>query len=234
MNRAPAFMYYAKDHIATLAALSLDERGAWITLVNHIWEHGGPITTDIAVRLVGKKQLESVRFLMRTKGNVITFDWIEETRKKQAQRSQINSVNGSLGGRPKSRGSKKKSERLPVANQPLNEKKPFRAENANAKGTTSRGKEHAPAQPFASIDYLVAWTNFEAMRKAKRRPLTDAATAMIYADLLAMGEKNAIASLNKSTRNGWPDVYPVNGSPKANGAHVVKETAHGKAHTGTL
>jgi len=234
MNRAPAFMYYAKDHIATLAALSLDERGAWITLVNHIWEHGGPITTDIAVRLVGKKQLESVRFLMRTKGNVITFDWIEETRKKQAQRSQINSLNGALGGRPKSRGTKEKSERFPFANQTLNEKKPFRAANANAKGNIQGVKEHAPAQPFTSIDYLVAWTNFEAMRKVKRRPLTSAATSMIFADLLAMGEKNAIASLNKSTRNGWVDVYPLNAAPKTNGPHVVKEAASGKAHTGTL
>jgi len=127
MSKAPAFQYYAKDHIASKASLTIPERGAWSTLVDHCWENGEPISMALAIRLVGSEMIESIRFLLRVESDTVTFDWIEETRSKQAEKSAINAANGKNGGRGKSYGSKAKSERFTKSKRTLNETKPFRA-----------------------------------------------------------------------------------------------------------
>jgi hypothetical protein len=88
MGKAPAFQYYAKDHIATKASLTMEERGAWTTLVDHCWEQGGPIPISLGVRLVGEKQIESLRFLLRIEGDTLTFDWMEDTGGKKCYQQQ--------------------------------------------------------------------------------------------------------------------------------------------------
>lgn len=234
MNRAPAFMYYPKDHIATLAALTMEERGAWVTLANHCWWEG-PLTIDIATRLVGEKLLQSVRFLMRGRGNTVTFDWIEDARKKQAARSEVNAQNGAMGGRGNRRGRKAKSERFAIVKRTNTEIKPSRAGNANAKGIDTRGKVPAPAMPFQSVKAQVAWHRFLEMRRSIGKPLDPGGPSLIISETLeAMGEDAAIASLNKSTVSRWPDVYPVKTSPKANGAPKAQANGTAKAHTGQL
>lgn len=147
MGKAPAFQYYAKDHIASKASLTITERGAWSTLVDHCWENGAPISMAVAVRLVGSELLESIRFLLRVEDDTVTFDWIEETRAMQLEKSRKNSENGKLGGRGKSRASKPKSERKANALRNENETKPFRAANAVEVEDIQERKEHAKKTP---------------------------------------------------------------------------------------
>lgn len=142
MGKAPAFQYYAKDHIATKASLTMEERGAWSTLVDHCWEFGGPIPEALALRLVGASLLESVRFLLLCENDTVTLEWVEETRAKQAARSQVNAANGSKGGRGNTHRSRLKSERKANALRNQNEKKPFRAED-EVEDNTVRRKERA-------------------------------------------------------------------------------------------
>lgn len=209
-NRAPAFMFYAKDHITTLAALQMDERGAWITLVNHCWWEG-PIPVPLAVRLIGEKLLESIGFLLRIRGGNVTFDWMEEARAKQAHVSRIRSEVAKGHGRPRSRGASPKSNSFSIVHQSSNKKNPSRAGIANAKGITQVRKERARVAvrsfPFASIDANVAWQKFKEMRAAIRRPLTDAGAELFYDQLIAMGEADAIKALRQSTRKNYPDLY---------------------------
>lgn len=61
--------------------------------------------------------------------------------------------------------------------------------------------------PFTSEAFALSWAAFEQMRKAKRKPMTERARALIIADLIKMGETVAIQQLDLSTRNGWTDVY---------------------------
>ncbi|KAF5053582.1 hypothetical protein DSECCO2_396840 [anaerobic digester metagenome] len=54
-----------------------------------------------------------------------------------------------------------------------------------------------------------AFSDFESMRIAKKRPLTDRAEQMIVNKLKGMGDRDVwIASLNQSTLNAWQDVFP--------------------------
>lgn len=61
--------------------------------------------------------------------------------------------------------------------------------------------------PFTSEAFAMSWAAFDQMRKAKRKPMTERARALIIADLIKMGEPVAIQQLDLSTRNGWTDVY---------------------------
>lgn len=233
MNRAPAFQFYAKDHIATLAALTKEEGGAWAILVCHCWWEG-PLTMDHATRLIGEKLLQSISFLLRIRHNKVTFDWMEDARAKQAAVSHVRSVAGELGGRGNRRGRRRKSKSFPIADQPLNKRKPSRVGDGVGKRNTVRGKVPAPATdtafPFTSPSALKAWTDFQLMRKAKRNPMTKAARSLIIVHLSDMGEADAIKALHKSTRAGYPDVYP----PNASIGKIVDQVNKAKSVHGSL
>ena len=63
-----------------------------------------------------------------------------------------------------------------------------------------------------------AFSDFESMRNAKRKPLTDRAEQMIVKKLQEMGDRDIwIASLNQSTLNAWQDVFPPKTQPKQSG-----------------
>jgi len=63
-----------------------------------------------------------------------------------------------------------------------------------------------------------AFSDFESMRNAKRKPLTDRAEQMIVKKLQEMGDRDVwIASLNQSTLNAWQDVFPPKTQPKQSG-----------------
>lgn len=175
MGKAPAFQYYAKDHIASKASLTITERGAWSTLVDHCWENGAPISMAVAVRLVGSELLESIRFLLRIEDDTVTFDWIEETRAMQLEKSRKNSENGKLGGRGKSRASKPKSERKANALRNENETKPFRAANAVEVEDIQEKKERASESSqltwpaFAGPKCRAKWAEFVAYRVSEKK-----------------------------------------------------------------
>ena len=67
---------------------------------------------------------------------------------------------------------------------------------------------HFTGCPFSSAEAIAAWDGFVAMRKKKGKAMTDRARELIVADLIKMGEADAVKALNNSTRGGWTDVYP--------------------------
>lgn len=135
----------------------------------------------VAVRLVGSELLESIRFLLRVEDDTVTFDWIEETRAMQLEKSRKNSENGKLGGRGKSRASKPKSERKANALRNENETKPFRAANAVEVEDIQEIKERARERD-ERFDSL--WKVYEG-KGAKGK-------AMIYWRKLSEEDKQAI------------------------------------------
>ena len=136
-------MFYAKDHIATLAMLNVEGRAAWVVLVAQCWNNGSPLDERIAEHLVGKNGLESVRFLLTCENGKVCFDWMEEVRAKQAEKRAKNSENGRLGGRGNTRQRREESERKANGKRKQNETKPSRAANATVSEERSSGKERA-------------------------------------------------------------------------------------------
>lgn len=217
MGKAPAFQYYAKDHIASKASLTITERGAWSTLVDHCWENGAPISMAVAVRLVGSELLESIRFLLRIEDDTVTFDWIEETRAMQLEKSRKNSENGKLGGRGKSRASKPKSERKANALRNENETKPFRAANAVEVEDIQKRKEPASEKPelvwpaFAGEKVKAKWAEFIAYRiREKKQRYQSVQTEQKALDLVAKyfpSGPDLVAALDHTMARTW--VFPV-------------------------
>jgi len=212
MSKAPAFQYYAKDHIATKASLTMAERGAWSTLVDHCWENGGPISMDVAVRLVGAELLESVRFVLLCENGTVTLEWVEQARARQAERSAANSVNGKRGGRGKTREARSKSERFTKRKQTESKTKPFRAEDeGEVEDTLSSGKERAhepeiiPAGVSVELwDGLKRWGQY---RKEKGNKLTPTGRAALLKKCLAMGDARSLAAIDHSIAQGWTGMY---------------------------
>lgn len=91
-------------------------------------------------------------------------------------------------------------------------------ERANEKPKTAT----RDSLPFASTAFAQAWSDFDAMRRQSkhRAAWTDAARRMILTKCERMGEAHAIEALNKSTVNGWRDVFDPNGSAPRNGSGV--------------
>jgi uncharacterized protein YdaU (DUF1376 family) len=108
-RQSPAFSFYPTDFLVGTATFSLEERGAYITLLSYQWDHGGvPDDGTERARLLNcsLKRAEALWDRTRTK-----FDqgsdgaWrnprLETERAKQAYRRAALAANGSKGGRPK-------------------------------------------------------------------------------------------------------------------------------------
>lgn len=245
-GKAPAFQFFAKDHIATLAMLSLEEAGVWAKLCAHLWEHGGPMPVSLAHRIVPEKALLSVCFLFafsdeskssetESSERTMWLPWMEQIRAEMNEKRALRVAAGKVGGRGNVRGSKDKSKTKANAKQNESKRKHSRAEVEDAVEVEDRSieveeekktrerksanpKPDRPQMPFASQRFSDAWDGYLAMRTKARKPPTDRAVELVLAKLAAMGEPAAIASLDASTVAGWTDVYP----PKA-GSQTIAE-----------
>lgn len=103
-------------HLGTLAMLSTEEAGAWITLAIHCWDQG-PLPEANAERLVGRALLEKVRYLLVEADGRLTFPWVERERARLDRQSKRNSINGRKGGRGNVNTAKRTRISLPKANK---------------------------------------------------------------------------------------------------------------------
>ena len=245
MTQAPAFQFYAKDHIATLALLSIEEAGVWVKLCAHLWEHGGPMPVSLAHRIVPEKAMLSVCFLFafsdesksdetESAERTMWLPWMEKIRAEMAEKRALRVAAGKVGGRGNVRGSKAKSKARANAKQNESKIKHSRAavevevevedrsieveEEKKTRERKSADLKPNPTLPFPSQQFAAAWAGYLAMRAKARKPPTDRAVELVLAKLAAMGEQSAIASLDASTVAGWTDVYP----PKA-GSQTIAE-----------
>lgn len=139
VTKPPAFQFYAKDHIATLAILSLEEAGVWAKLCAHLWEHGGPMPVSLAHRIVPEKALLSICFLFafsdesesgetESDARTMWLPWMEKIRAEMAEKRALRVAAGKVGGRGNVRGSKDKSKTKANAKQNESKRKHSRAE----------------------------------------------------------------------------------------------------------
>lgn len=199
--------------------LSLAEQGAYFLTFRHLWTRG-PLSEEHLRRLC-REHFDAVRDRMIEHGDALTFAWVEDARSRgesiRAKRVKAGEE------RAKQRADRRKEEAKHILAHPSTP--PAHASDSSAsalsmsvsmspsqssggeKGTRTRKRSTPAPLPFASEAFISSWNAFDDMRKAKRKPMTEQARAMILADLLKMGEAQAIRSLNKSTRNGWTDVY---------------------------
>lgn len=86
-----------------------------------------------------------------------------------------------------------------------------------------KSRSKASAQPSVSLpDWIPAepWAGYMDMRKKKRKEPTARAIELLTAELEKMRQagQDIAAVLNKSTVNGWTDVYPIKPDPNARGS----------------
>lgn len=115
MSGSPAFQFYASDWAHSVSSFTLEERGAYITLMTWSWEHG-PVEDDvrrIAIILgvtvaQGRRLWERVskKWERRQDGTWIQ-PRLERTRALQADYLAKQRANASRGGRPKTQNKPK-------------------------------------------------------------------------------------------------------------------------------
>jgi len=111
-GKSPAFQFYPNDFLsdANVIVMSLQERGAYITLVCICWQQGGlPAQVERLARLCGTPTATFQRlwpaispcFRSVADGQRLLHPRLEKERKKQRAYRKAQSDKGKLGGRPK-------------------------------------------------------------------------------------------------------------------------------------
>jgi uncharacterized protein YdaU (DUF1376 family) len=108
-EHSPAFSFYAKDFMFGTVAMSLAERGAYITLLAYQWDHGTvPTKPAILGRVLGCTAAQATKLWAGIGGKfkcgadgLWRNQRLELERVKQAERRAALTANGRLGGRPK-------------------------------------------------------------------------------------------------------------------------------------
>lgn len=105
-------------------------------------------------------------------------------------------------------------------------------DSASPHRSSGRKASRASASPAALPPWIPAepWAGYEAMRNAKRKPMTPRARELVIAELerLRTAGHDVAAVLDASTRNGWTDVYAPKDGLRAVGT-VTSLSAAGSA-----
>ena len=81
--------------------------------------------------------------------------------------------------------------------------------------------------PFPSEAFSQAWQMWEQHRKEKKKPLTPTSVTKQFEELLAMGEKRAIAAINHSITRGWQGIFEPT-SPTSKPPAIVDTSTRSK------
>lgn len=213
MSKAPAFQFYANDFMDATRFWEAIACGLYIRCLCIQWTQGGlPADLRILAKGVGMDQQEfaeawnvvSEKFETCDDG-LLRNSRLETVRDRQQQVSESRSQAGKMGAIAKAIAKANAKANEPAKNK---QRKVKVKEKVEVEGGSEVQYEKGKL-PFESEKFKSSWGAFEQMRKAKRAPMTDRAKELIIADLVKMGESDAIQSLDKSTRNTWTDVYPV-------------------------
>jgi uncharacterized protein YdaU (DUF1376 family) len=158
-EKAPAFQFYPKDFVAdgNVASMSLQERGAYVTLLCVCWlEQSLPDDVARLGRMVGatapqmRRIWPAIRACFREhpdeQGRLI-HPRLEQERKSQAEFRLKQAENGKKGGRPRK---PKKTQRKPTANP--NESQPQTQREARKSSPISVSDLLSPENPISDGD----------------------------------------------------------------------------------
>lgn len=135
IQKSPAFQFYAKDFLVGTAAMTLVERGAYVTLLAHEWDAGSvPALAPARARVLGCTPAQERKIWQALAPKFVLQDGayinvrLEEERRKQAEYRRRQSDNG------------KASAQARKGNQPTNQR-------PNQKATTVQPPLQPDGQP---------------------------------------------------------------------------------------
>lgn len=159
-GKPPAFQFYATDWAHSVSSMTLEERGAYITLLAWSWEHG-QLPNDmkrIAVILgvhLGAARRVCVEVLKRWQVSPDTGQWVnrrlEKIRAEQAKFIQKQAANGRLGGRPPKTQSVTQEKPTAKANGKPNESSPISDLQSLEQSPTTEQSEKAPTRELLKL-----------------------------------------------------------------------------------
>ena len=132
-------------------------------------------------------------------GKLVTEGWISETGERVGRTGQIKVYQANIGTVPKTEQSQERNgSAFPVKESQKRDTEPSRE--------PSRYIDKVELPDWMPID---AWQGWVDMRKQRKRPLTDRATARAINKLDAIRNKGHDIEdlLDRSTINGWLDIY---------------------------
>lgn len=227
MSNRPWHKRFHGDAIAGYMGLTLEERGAYSTLLDYLYDRGEPLTGNIRMLAgfldVSVRKAESVVASLIAKGKLerladgrLTNKRFEKMRENDAKTSDHKAEIGSVGGRQSSENRKKHKENKDGGKQVLETGSSYpeaRSQRLESKKKESNGA-HAPLLP--SLEFPTwwpseAWGGFVEMRKKIKAPLTDAAVKLCIAELSGFRSSghDPVAIINQSTQKGWRGLFPL-------------------------
>jgi uncharacterized protein YdaU (DUF1376 family) len=241
MSAQPYHKRYHSDALAGFMALNLEQRGAYQTLLDMMYDRGGPLLNN--ERLIAGylgcsvrkwralfAELVDLGKIYVTEDGLISNSRAEKELENYAKTSRKHAENGLSGSRKKAENQKKANEnnesdqaRL-QQNSSLYQKPEARVsipskEEIDTPPTPSRGRQGKGS--FVSVDRPEnvpdeVWSEFIALRRAKRAPLTETAIVGIEREAAKAGWTLADA-LGECTQRGWQGFKAawVNGGPHA-------------------
>lgn len=204
------------DYLADTQHLTRDEHGAYLLLLMAYWRNGGPLSDDdkrlAATVKASPKEWRNLRETMAEFFTVFGGVWSHKRADKEIaesmSRSEKNASRASRAAQArwgKSGQSAQPSDDAPSIPQALHEQcpspspSPISSSLRSEDGKRSQGSHHA-AKPEGVSDGV--WTDFQAIRKAKRAPLTATALEGIEREATKAGMNLADVLALCCTR-GW-------------------------------
>lgn len=220
--------YYTRhlgDYTMSTAHLSMIEHGAYTLLLDQHYATEKPLPTDMnmlcrILRASSKVEVAAIKAVLEQFWTLTDTGWVQKRAQEEmlryAERTVINKATGLRGGRPKK--AMQETERITESvSKSLTEQEPNRnpipITNTNIKPNTPPTRPPSPekhppqkrssAPPGKPGDVLDAvWTDFLAIRKAKRAPLTATALRAIESEAAKAG-MSLNAALVECCARGW-------------------------------
>lgn len=240
-------MNYYKRHLGDYAAatrhLSILEHGVYTLLLDlyYITEKPLPVEERAVWRLVGarsKDEREAVHQLLEEFFEPREDGWhqtrCDEELAAKEEKAARNREIGKRGGRPKKTQTVSESEtQTDGSGNPdgLQEKTQTVSENNPSHKPITNNQEKNPPTPLAGgpgwqrPDWVPAdlWGEFEALRKKRKKPMTDRSRTLAVAKLQALqdGGNDLKAVMEQSILHAWDTFYPL--KPDAAPVGAVKD-----------
>ena len=210
-QRALEWMRFDPVKFGLLAdGMSLEEEGALIRLVRHLWNRG-PLP-EAEVRRVTRKAYDAIAALMVPVDEAMSLNMIEQARTHGKLRVEQRSKAGIA--------SAEKRKQVPTTvERPLNEVPTdvLSKSKSSSKSLSEKGTAHEPEiiPEGISVDLWAALKRWEQYRKEKGNKLTPTGREGFHKKCKAWGDARAIAAIEHSISQGYtgcfePDNKPTN------------------------
>lgn len=183
---------------------------------------------DVATALsIETSDVEAIREAMQ--GRVLDGDYLSgwEKRQPKREREDDNSTERSRQSRQRQKEQPETTQRHATPCNANDSQETPREEEIREEKKREE-KQKTTAQPSVALpDWMpmASWTGYIEMRKKKRKDPTARAVELLIGELERLRDEgqDIAAVLDKSTVNGWTDVYPLKIEPQVRGSPANKQ-----------